>query len=262
MTTGAERDPAPQWFVRLPPRAEAPVRVIGFPSVGNGPAQFSPLARAGRGRLEVWAANLPGRQARYTEPSFTRFDPLIDALVPAVAEVLDDRPCVLVGYCSGSLIAFGLVRALRRRGLPAPAGLVCVAYPPPRDGLHPDLSGVSSDDFWDHLLHSGGVPARLATGAHRPLFEPALRADYAVLRDFRPADPQDVIDTHIYAVVGTGEPAWLREEMSGWARLTSAGCQVVELDGGHWLLDESPEAFVDLVAEGRWVTDPARSARS
>ncbi|GAA0743746.1 thioesterase [Dactylosporangium roseum] len=237
------------WFVPLSEPADAPaapVRVHAIPHAGGGCAAFTPIADRLAPGIVVRAANLPARQARFLEPPCTDLDALLDAL----ADAYEPGPGVVLGYCSGALIAFLLVRRLRRRGLPPPGALVVASYPAP-DAARParTLHTLPSARFWAEILSYGGVPSQVAARPDfREIFEVGLRADYELLSGYEYAE-EPALDVPIVAVRGAADPLLGADGLAGWARHTTASCTVVDAPGDHWLIDTAPDALAELLRE-------------
>jgi medium-chain acyl-[acyl-carrier-protein] hydrolase len=227
---------APEWYVPLV--ADARVRLFTFPHAGAGCAQFSDLAKELSPRVGVWAANLPGRQARLDEPSIGDLDALVDTLADRLAP-LARPPYLLFGYCGGALAAFLVARALRRRRVPAPHGLIVASYEAPDICRRPiGVAELPSTRLWRWLIDDGGVPAGLAVDARlRRVAEPAIRTDFGLLAGYRHI-VEPPLSTPVTVCFGTEDPtprgAWL-----GWRRHTSEPLRLRPLPGGHWLLDRA-----------------------
>jgi surfactin synthase thioesterase subunit len=243
------RPEATDWYVRLPPRRPAPVQLVAIPGAGTGCGVMAPLARRVSGRLDLLAANLPGRLARHSEPARTEFQPLITELADALPDALDEtRPYALFGYCSGALLAYGVLCELRRRSARLPVRLVAVSYVPPhRVAYQPDPTGLPSDEFWSGIMSYGGVPEALADEQHRPVFEAALRADHAVIADYIHMD-DDVAEgaaVPVTMMAGTRDQLLDARVALGWSQYAGDDFTLKLVGGGHWLLDEA----LDPVAE-------------
>lgn len=223
------------WFIPLSDPTGATLHVYAFPPAGGGCATFAGLADQLAPDITVWGLNLPGRQARFGEEPRTQLDPLLDDLA---AEFTDqDRP-VLLGYCSGALLAFLLARRLRARGLPPPAALVAASYPAP-DQAEPsrELHLLDSSRFWQEILSYGGVPPAVADQPDfREIFEVALRADYELLAGYRYAAAPP-LDIPVTTLSGAADPVLTPAAVEGWRRHTTRDFRTVTLPGGHWLLD-------------------------
>lgn len=227
--------PAGDWFVPLSDRGSAGDDLYAFPHAGGGCATFAGLAEALAPDIRLWALNLPGRQARFREPPRTELSTLIDELAVELAG--RDRP-VLLGYCSGALVAFLLARRMRRLGLPGPAGLVLVSYPSPDRAVPPRrLHEMESEQFWAEILSYGGVPAKVAAQPDfRVIFERALRADYALLSGYEYL-PEPPLPIPVTVIHGRADPVLLPADVSQWRSHTSAAFRTLDVPGDHWLLD-------------------------
>lgn len=249
------------WF--LPVADDTGVRVFAFPHAGAGCAQLAPFGRIGAAHgLSVWAANLPGRQARLDEPPHTRFGDLVDELADRITGLLD-RPYVLFGYCGGSLLAYGLARVLRARALPLPQRLTVVSYEAPDIARRPRrVAQLPPDLLWEHLTESGGVPATLSGNQRlRNVAEPAVRADFAWLADYR-HQPDLPLPVPVTVCFGRADDS-PRGAFLGWRRHTSHPLDVRVVDGGHWLLDDAADELAAQVAAAvsRDVPAAPRAAR-
>ena len=234
------------WYV--PFTADAPARLFAFPHAGAGTVSLSRLAKATLPDVAVWAANLPGRQARVGEPPVTELEPLVDELTEWLTELVRP-PYGLFGYCGGALLAFLVARALRDRGAPDPEALVVASFEAPDIAYRPeDLAVLPSERLWARLSADGGVDADLvADDRVRHLVEPAVRVDLGILGGYRhtvaPPLPYPIV-----VCFGTRDPtprgAWL-----GWPRQSDRPVRLRALPGGHWLLDECAGELATVLVE-------------
>jgi surfactin synthase thioesterase subunit len=238
--TGRESD----WYVAM--AGDAPVRLFAFPHAGAGCAQFAELAKSLGPEVALWAANLPGRQARLAEPPVEDLDVLVDRLAAELA-ALDRRPYALFGYCGGALLALLVGRALRDYGVPAPRGLVVASAEAPDVARRPrGLSRLPAHRLWDRLIADGGVVAELAGDERmRRVAERAVRADFALLGAYRHRDAP-ALGYPITVCFGTEDPV-RRGALLGWRRQTTAAVTLAGLPGGHWLLDHAVEELAAVL---------------
>jgi surfactin synthase thioesterase subunit len=242
LTEGVQVTAPGGWFVCAERREEARARLYVFPHAGAGPAALTGLAAALPETIELWALNLPGRQARLDEPPRTD----VRELVAEIAADLAATPgyYALFGYCGGALLAH--LAASRS----APGRLVVGSYPAPDVAPMPRrLHLLPGDAFWDAVLAQGGIPPELAahTGL-RPVFEPALRADFALYAGYhhRPTQPLDIPVT---VLVGREDDQLTRGGLLGWRRQTTRRPELCELAAGHWLVEEDPAGVAGCLAD-------------
>ncbi len=210
------------------------MRLLCLPHAGGTASLYRLWARGLPAGIEVWAAQLPGRETRLSEPPHRRMAPLIDSLVEAVAPAMD-RPVVIFGHSLGALIAFELARALRRAGLPSPALLAVSGREEPTvpsrvPGIHeaPEATLIS------HLKGLQGTPAELLED--RELLElllPVLRADFELLNTyaFTPAEP---LGCSLVALGGARDPVVAPDALEGWAAHTTRFVGPRVFEGGHF----------------------------
>lgn len=224
------------WFACVAPRTDARARLVVFPHAGGGPGAVAELAEHLPAHVEPWALNLPGRQARLAEPPRTELAPLVAEVAAELDALRAGPPLVTFGDCGGALLAYLVARAC------PPDRLIVGSYPAPDVARIPRrLHLLLADDFWGTVLDQGGVPATLAAPELRPVFEPALRADFALYAAYHhvPAPPLDVPITVLH---GRADLELRRGGLLGWRRFTTAGVDLRAVEGGHWLVDEVPAA--------------------
>lgn len=232
------------WY--LPLAEDTGTRLFAFPHAGAGTARMARLARTVSPAVTMWAANLPGRQARLMEPPVTDLDALVADLAKHLAE-LARPPYALFGYCGGALLAFLVARALRDGGAPDPAALIVVSYEAPDIAYRPRrLPRLPSAALWSKLSGQGAVADDVARFEKlRSIAEPAIRADFGLLGNYRhTAAP--LLDYPVVVCFGTDDPtplgAWL-----GWRRQSTRPPRLCPLNGGHWLLDEAVGELAEVV---------------
>lgn len=241
--TGSGDSTRDGWFVRVAAREQARARLFVFPHAGGGPGAVGELAEHLPEHVEPWVLNLPGRQARLGEAPCTELEPLVAALAADLAAARDGLPHVLFGYCGGALLAY-----LAARGCP-PDRLVVGSYAAPDVARVPRrLHLLGDEDFWDTVLDQGGVPAELARPDLRPLFEPTLRADFALYAAYHhvPVEPFDVPITVLH---GRTDTELRRGGLLGWRRQSTAAVELAEVPAGHWLVDEAPAEVAAVLAD-------------
>jgi pyochelin biosynthetic protein PchC len=82
----------------------------------------------------------------------------------------------------------------------------------------------------------------------RELVMPALRADFRIVRDYRPTRG-GVVDAPVAAYVGDADRDVPEADVRAWAEVTSSGFTHRVLPGGHfYLLDQEAELLRDVAS--------------
>ncbi|MEV6596758.1 alpha/beta fold hydrolase [Actinoplanes sp. NPDC051346] len=242
-TTG--RLPGDRWLARPRPVPDPALRVIAIPHVGGGGAAFNVWRDQLPPGVELCAVRLPGRENRLSEPPVEDLETLLELLEPALRPVLD-RPFVLVGHSSGSVIAFELARRLRARGAPQPAMLVVSAADAPRRRKVADLHLLPQEALLRRVADFGGMaPAVLDDADLMAVFERIIRADYRITELARYV-PEPPLDVPVTVIGGRHDPFVDRGAMADWAQETTRDFTLHLIDAGHFLLPDAGPLLADL----------------
>ncbi|KPH98546.1 Thioesterase [Actinobacteria bacterium OK074] len=229
----------------------AALRVLVVPHAGAGAASGLPFAEHTPPDWLVATARLPGRESRIREPV-----PDLPGLVADVAATLRSlpgtAPLLVVGVCSGAVLA---LEALRREGLtqlPLPvAGLVVVSQWAPTERPAPGhrLLRNTEDrtEVLEILREFGGIPQSLAELPEMlDLVLPAIVADWTAVEDYT-SGTAPRLDCPLLTVFGDEDELCTEQRTDGWAEFAD-DVRTVWLPGGHMLLTEEPKALAGAVA--------------
>jgi surfactin synthase thioesterase subunit len=188
----------------------------------------------------VYAARLPGREGRFHEPVPARLDAVVDEVAKAVAELPQSR-VVLLGHCSGAIIAFESARTLRRLGVPTLAHLIVVAQ------TSPQVLALNPPD----AEPDASIPPHFRDNPElRELLLPVLAADILMMRNYQylPAQPLDI---PITVIRGNLDTSVAHDEATGWREETSDYMALREVEGADHLF--SGDAWLRLEHQVREV---------
>ncbi|MEV0804950.1 alpha/beta fold hydrolase [Micromonospora sp. NPDC050200] len=238
------------WLACAVPRPAAWLRLVCLPHAGAGAGTFRPWAALLGEQVEVWSAQLPGRERRLAEPPLTTMAELAPPLLDAVTARVRP-PFAIFGHSMGGLIGYELARRLVARGGPVPQRLVVSAARPPhraaRTGEAHALDDAALDDWLGGL---GGVPEEvLADAALLELILPTVRADLSVVASYRPVAPEP-LPCPVDAVAAADDPLVDPDEVAGWAACTTADFSLTVVPGGHLYLHDSPPPLTRLLGGG------------
>jgi medium-chain acyl-[acyl-carrier-protein] hydrolase len=245
------------WVARWRKLPSPRLRLFCVPHSGCGAAVYRPWDRLLPGDIELVSIRLPGREARFREPAFSRMEDLVPELTDNLTPLLD-VPYGWFGHSMGALVAFEACREIRRRGLPGPARLLVSGRPAPHLpvrsvsilGLPGQTSVRDATDaeFAAMLAALNGTPGEVPGGmaAFAP-FIPTLRADLSVIESYQ-YRPEPPLDMAISVFGGEQDPVASLDELDAWNVHSSVSCTVQAFPGGHFYLHQARESFMAALA--------------
>jgi surfactin synthase thioesterase subunit len=230
-----------KWLPRKPSTAAAG-RVFLIPYSGCGASMYRNWPRW-QGAVEFVPLELPGRETRFAEPTFSTYQELAQAMVGAIEPYLD-VPFGFFGHCASALAAYEVSAELVRTGQPAPAALFVSSQIAPQDGpagrfLELDDAGLGGE--LERLIGElGGVP-------HPELVElylGILRSDVEANRRYVMPEPMR-LPCPLTAIGWTDDHDVPFSTMGGWGRCGDTTS--VLLEGGHHRFVEAPAPLIELL---------------
>jgi medium-chain acyl-[acyl-carrier-protein] hydrolase len=226
------------------------MRLFCVPYAGGSPLIFGSWPSALPENIEVCSIQLPGRGMRLSEPSFTKLEPLIESLTPALRPFLN-KPFALFGHSMGGLICFELARALRLEFGVEPVGLFLAGRQAPPIGdstaARYDLPGP---EFIDQLRNLNGTPPEILEQPElMRLLVPLLRADFELCQTYvyKPGPP---LDCPISVFGGSEDGEVSYEELESWRPYTTGAFALRMLPGDHFFIRTSQSQLLEMVSEG------------
>ena len=225
------------WLVVRKPNPLAALRLFCFPYSGGGASVFHTWAEQLPVDVEVYAVQLPGRETRLAEPSFTRLTPLIEALTAALQPHLD-KPFAFFGHSLGALISFELARALHRDYTTYPVHLWVSGHGAPQvHERQAPIYGLPEPEFITALRAYNGIPEEVLTHAElRELILPILRADFELFDTYTHEDGEP-LPCAISAYGGLDDPSVPTVQLAGWREQTAADFTQHLFPGDHFYLN-------------------------
>jgi medium-chain acyl-[acyl-carrier-protein] hydrolase len=183
------------------------------------------------------------------EPSFTKVEPLIESLTPALRPFLN-KPFALLGHSMGGLVCFELARALRREfGLePDYLFLAGRQAPPIRDRTAARYD-LPEPEFIVQLRNLNGTPPEILEHPElMRLLVPLLRADFELCQTYV-YDPGPPLDCPISVFGGLEDVEVSYEELEGWRRYTTGAFTLRMLPGDHFFIRTFQSQLLEMVSE-------------
>lgn len=184
-----------------------------------------------------------------SEPLHRTLAPLLQALLAALGPELEG-PVAFFGHSLGALLAFELVRELRRRGLPLPQVLFVAA----RGAPHVRFEPLNAQRLADHELLAvvqqryASIPDEIARDPEllRVAFQP-LRADLEI-HDAYVYRPEPPLTCPILALGGARDPMVTRDGLEAWREHTTARFATHVLSGSHYFHQEQEASVLRIIS--------------
>ncbi len=243
-------------------RTHAQMRLFCFPYAGGNAAVFQKWHRLFPEWIEVCPLQYPGRGNRMREPPFTNAIPLAHDLARALPSLLD-LPFAFFGHSMGGIIAFEVVRELRRKQLPQPLHLFVSSIRAPqfpnRDGLAYDMP---EPQFKVELRRLNGTPNEvLENDELMGLMLPMLRADFSVAQTYAYVE-EERLSFPLTVYGGLEDPSVSLTELEGWREHTRGEFKLQMFSGDHFYLHASELLLTADVLRELRASAPVFSASS
>jgi surfactin synthase thioesterase subunit len=252
--TGHPLTAPPRWFQPAQTDPGAALRLFLFPHAGSGASIYNQWPALLPDTVGHQCVQLPGRQERRTETTFTQMQPLVEALHEALDAELDDRPYAFFGHCMGAQLAYRLALEIERDGGTGPV-LIGASGWAPEGFLTPTLEQayMPEDELVGWIRSMGSVPTEIVDDPQAlALIIPAMRADLAVVASY--ADDGAKLHCPVVTYSGRSDPLMTAGAMASWSTRTSHYLGNSEFHGDHFYINVPEHALAittDLVRHAR-----------
>jgi medium-chain acyl-[acyl-carrier-protein] hydrolase len=228
-----------RWLPLKPRTGTDAVRLFCLPHAGGGASAFRTWQERLPG-VAVLPLQPPGRESRFRETPYDRMAPLVDELATVVLAAAGSRPYAVYGHSLGGLVAFELLREVRRRGGPEPVHLFvsgCVA-PHCRYDDGPLVGGMTRAEVVHMLRNLGGTPDWLFNDPSAlDMVLPAVLADFSVKETYVYV-AQPPLRVPVTVVSSTADPRVPHDLQARWKEQTVGEFTLYALSGGHFAVFE------------------------
>lgn len=250
------------WIAYREKQTNTKIRLFCFPYGGGSASIYRDWQQSLPSSIEVCPIQLPGREARLDESPIEDLQILVERLTENLQTEFD-LPFAFFGHSFGALIAFELIRHLRKHNLPLPVHLFVSAFPDPcmpRQSLDNLLLQLKANNLNLFTLNtttlgkftstelSDLVDIFSANGLVEYKDKKMTREVMQVLLPIFVGDMNVVQSYHYYqdpaldlpiTVFSGKQDTWVtKEEIIGWEKHTNQTCNFYEFDSGHLFIKD------------------------
>ncbi|WP_340679284.1 thioesterase domain-containing protein [Paraglaciecola sp.] len=235
------------WFNCPQPRPNAKVRLICFPFAGGNASTYIAWASRLDSFIELIAVQLPGRANRFNEPAIADMDELIAAMFTPFQKITD-KPYVFFGHSLGSRMAFSLMLACKKVGLPGPVHFFASGSKGPQHAPRANrISHLDDQQFIQALRTIGGTPKILLDNPEQMnLYLPLLRADFAISENFK-LQSSIVFDCPLTVLGGAEDDEISKDELLSWQKHFTVFEALHILAGNHFFVNSAQEQIISIL---------------
>lgn len=207
-------------------------RVICFHAMGGAASQFNSFLVNPLEDIDLIAVQLPGRENRAEEPIPANIPEIVAEVLAELEQSLGPAD-VFWGHSLGGIIAFEVMRELRRQGKPLPRLLITSTIAPQlahwlqRREL---FLQISSEEASPEYVMAVSQYVEGADFARSML--PMMRKDSSLMLGYRYTE-EDMFDVPITAIAARKDDVVYRDEVAAWGA-HSKRFNLVDMDGDHW----------------------------
>lgn len=237
------------WVTCPKPNPQVRLRLFCFPYAGGGASIFRTWSDDLPAQIEVCPVQLPGRERRLKEPSFTRLSPLLQKLAQVLHPYLN-IPFAFFGHSMGALISFALAHQLRRQYSLDPVQLLVSGHRAPQiPDPDPPIHQLPESEFVEELRRLNGTPDSVLQNAElMQLVLPVLRADFALLETYV-YSTEAPLDCPISAFGGLQDGEVSYDDLAAWREQTNSSFTLSMFPGNHFFLQSARSLILSAVSQ-------------
>ena len=226
---------------------------------GGSAYSFDFLKKHIKTDVEFLPLELPGRGKRSNEKLTATKEEAIEDYCNQIIKLRNQSPFVIYGHSMGATLGLSVVSRLEKKGH-FPQQLVVSGNSGP--GIKKEKEVVryllNDAEFKDELRFLGGVPEEVLTDDELyHYFAPIIRADFECLEKDFFSEKGIVINTPLYAIMGSEEETC--NEIENWNGFTNANFKYKILEGNHFFIYNHLEEIARALRSSFFKTEIAFS---
>lgn len=232
-----------KWIVHSTNRNEAKVNLLMFVYAGGSPSFFAPWKKYFDAYVNVCPVLYPGREIRKSEPIPASVEEMVGEFVDDASELFE-KPVVLFGQCTGSIIAYEAAKCIYKKYGCFPLAFVTSSMNSPRSydcykALYDNDGNEATDAVLaERMVEQGTVSADFAKDQNFiNYYMPVFRGDLKMFEHIDKSDPMK-LGCNIYCLTGTEDEFVTESGVADWKNYTSKSAFYEQVHGGHYYFNE------------------------
>lgn len=217
---------------------------------GGSCYSFEFLKRIISSDIDFIPLEIPGRGKRFGETLLKNKELVILDYFNQIKKIRNNQPYIIYGHSMGASIGLDLTKKMEDFNDP-PYHLIVSGNPGPGikefEGEKEKKRYLMNDgEFKEELRKLGGVPEEIFENEDLyEFFDPIMRADFEVLEKEEDTKINFVIETSIYALMGSDERH--KDNIQNWNKFTAGKFQFQILNGDHFFINDHPEYLAKIL---------------
>lgn len=238
------------WLIQFSQSKNAKFQLFCFAYAGGSAAIFRDWHQSLPEWVDLYAIQLPGRGARFSEPLIDSMESLIESLMLELEGQLGSLPYAFFGHSMGATIAFELTRRLQAQGKILPLQLMLSGRRAPTERVSEDyqtIHDLPQEAFFKRLKKLNGTPDELLANQDlMSLMEPVLRCDFKAIETWHFSEGPK-LNVPITALSGKVDDHIDSVSLQAWAEQTQQNCEVKMFEGDHFYLHQHSQTLLKTV---------------
>ena len=240
-----------KWIAHENVREGNKINLICFIFDGGSASYFSSWKYAINEDINIIPILYPVREKRRSEPMYEDMDAFVDDLVMSLEDIFRGR-YAFFGYCSGAIMAYEAAEKAYELYHNQPEyGMIISSEAP--EFLKRQVPHFNDENrerlFFEHLsslpfMDEKTLHDKTFLDYYKPLFE----AEHNLLESYD-YKKKKKLSCDFDVIVCPDDPKVEKDKVLKWAELTDGNVNVIEKDGGHFLVDAQKEYIFKTLNE-------------
>lgn len=241
-----------KWIAHESVNPENKTNLLCFIFDGGSASYFAPWKYKISNEINLIPILYPTREKRRNESMYVNMNAFVKDLVESLADIFKGEYSFF-GYCSGSVIAYEAAILAKKLYGTEPKYSMIVSSEAPKYLCEsvPVITDKNREKlFFDHM---SGLPfvneKTLKDKVFLDYYKPLFTADYGLLNTYS-YEKGEELGCDFDVIMCPDDPKVERKKVEAWGELTTGKTNIIEKDGGHFLVDAQAE-YIFATLNGR-----------